>query len=857
MRLALIPGLLLALTSAAPAQEALSPFDAPVVVVSKYESIDAVADLNGDGIRDGIGWYYKPSSPYYSEIDLRTRLGQGDGTFATSNWSTIISNPSHQALHWEIETGHLNGDVFEDFVVTVDETVWVYKSSPSGVPVLLATWTEAAPIKGLVVADFDQDGLDDIATGGAGVILRKSNGLAFPVVATHATGTDLFGGDLDGNGSPDLLVETGDAVQLLFVSGTTITAGPTLTHGITNFPMITCGDVTGDALDDIVVFSMDETNVLIKQVAAGSFSVTPLRVGGPATNLADIDGDGDLDGVCCSSGGPGPPTNIESSTYRAALNKGDGTFDIAYAITGLGAKRLADAFDADADGDVDLVAGRVVMFNRDSFRRPPQPEFDVGHDGSPIHVIDRDGDGDPDVVRDAAGAFFDNDGCGGFSAITPVFPTLPSGHSFAGPGIQGDFDADSDIDLIVAELDGSGFVGMRMLWNAGGGGYADGGFALPLGTAFASKNSGLYGDRAVTGDIDGDGHLDVVAGNDVGPIATHAWLGDGVGGFTWKSTFNTLEPLALVDFDRDGHLDAYTGYGGGGPTFIHFGAGDGTFAPFFVMGTRVHDVFDQPAFDDMNGDGLTDIVAVDRYAGGLDVWLNQGNRTFALTKLDITIGVSTSSEVAISVHAYDLDDDGDRDVIASNPFLGAGVSLILLNDGTGTLTPLIEQVVTASGFADVDGDGDVDAVGPRVARHTRFHVPTDGLREQYGANSSGLGGMGPKLGATGPFRVGESINLRLSGGPGASWALMTLGLGRSDLADWPAPGLTAYAYPPVLSLGLSLDGNPGEAGTGGFSIPAIVPPVAAGASFTFQAFVLDQTAPHWWTQTNGLELSFE
>lgn len=856
MRRPLITGLLLAGASALQAQENRATYDAPVVVVAKQTSIDQLADVNGDGRPDALGWYWIDATFPNTMIEFRVHLGLGDGTFSPAVWSSVLPNPAALAFTWELEAGDLNGDAYEDFVFTLNDTVRVYHSNSAGVPNLVATWTEAFAIRGLVVADFDQDGLDDVAVGGNGVILRRNAGASFPVAATHPVGFDLFGGDLNGDALPDLAVALTNSVRVLFVSGATITPGPILVHGILA-PLFTCGDVTGNGLDDIVVFSMDEVSVLLEQVAAGSFVADVARPGGPATNLADVDGDGHLDGVCCSSGGPGPPTNIEGSTYRVALGKGDGTFDVAFSITGLGAKRLAGAVDIDQDGDVDLVAGRVVMFNRDSFHRPPQPDFDVTFVGQPLRVADRDGDGDPDVVVDAAASFRDNDGCGGFSAASPVLPPAPAGSWHVGPGIQGDFDGDGDEDLLVARVDGGGLLGMRCFWNAGGGDYVDGGDALPAGVGFALDKFGTYGDRAVTGDVDGDGHLDVLAGNDPFPAETHVWLGNGAGGFTLKSTFWAIEPMALADFDGDGHEDVYTSHGPSGLTFVHFGAGDGTFPSYFLMSTQIHFDHDQVAIADLNGDARLDLVAIDRSANALDVWTNNGDRTFAKNTVPIIVGVSTDSLGSVHVQADDLDADGDVDILMSHPFEGEGLSAIFMNDGSGALVHVVDQVVVAAGLADVDGDGDRDAIGARVVRNARFHVPNDGLREQYGSKTDGLGGMAPTLGASGPFRVGETISLRLTGAPGGSWAVMMLGLSRTELTDWPAPGLTAHAYPPVLSLGFPLGGAANQAGTGSIAIPATVPAAAAGGAFTFQAFVYDQTAPAWWTQTNGLELRFE
>ena len=58
-----------------------------------------------------------------------------------------------------------------------------------------------------------------------------------------------------------------------------------------------------------------------------------MQIGGPATHLIDVDGDGDLDGLCCG-GGSGPYPNEGSSTFQVALNDGAGVFAPAFPIAG-------------------------------------------------------------------------------------------------------------------------------------------------------------------------------------------------------------------------------------------------------------------------------------------------------------------------------------------------------------------------------------------------------------------------------------------------------------------------------------------------------------------------------------------
>jgi hypothetical protein len=66
-----------------------------------------------------------------------------------------------------------------------------------------------------------------------------------------------------------------------------------------------------------------------------------------------------------------------------------------------------------------------------------------------------------------------------------------------------------------------------------------------------------------------------------------------------------------------------------------------------------------------------------------------------------------------------------------------------------------------------------------------------GRRLQSHPGVAGEGGAVPVLGATGPFRSGETEVLRLTGVPGPTVAILGLSLGEADLPGLPLPGLTS------------------------------------------------------------------
>ena len=111
----------------------------------------------------------------------------------------------------------------------------------------------------------------------------------------------------------------------------------------------------------------------------------------------------------------------------------------------------------------------------------------------------------------------------------------------------GDIDQDGDIDILVAN--GRHWPGRNKVY-----------FNNGLGIFTVSKSLGYESTTSyatVLGDIDGDGDLDVVVGNDMAP--NHIFKNDGKGHFIkgndFGETYAPTRNLVLSDIDKDGDLD--------------------------------------------------------------------------------------------------------------------------------------------------------------------------------------------------------------------------------------------------------------------------------------------------------------
>ncbi|MBN1898398.1 MAG: VCBS repeat-containing protein [Spirochaetes bacterium] len=289
-----------------------------------------------------------------------------------------------------------------------------------------------------------------------------------------------------------------------------------------------------------------------------------------------------------------------------------------------------------------------------------------------------------------------------------------------------DFDADSDLDLVVTG-DRGGVVGHSSTYKNNG----NGTFAGPT-----SLGYDVYQSSVSAGDIDGDNDIDIVVSGDSGYL--HKYINNGSGAFAGAYIFGEgvqEGSIALCDIDKDNDLDLivagdhawdkrlekYINNGSGnfsGPVNI----GTGLFSPGIVTG-------------DLDKDNDFDLVV-----SGAEFWMgfgakylyryrNDGSGNFTFAE-NIGTGVCHSS-LALG----DIDGDNDLDLIAS----GNGRLDRYLNDGTGnfntgqSIGPGVDFCSIALG--DIDNDNDLDLI-----------VSGSGRLDQYINDGTGNFGTGQNIG---------------------------------------------------------------------------------------------------------------
>jgi hypothetical protein len=873
LSLALLPTLAPGATS----QESAAVFDAPVIVADHFQRFEELLDLDGDGDQDVFGWWWNASASL-EELTMVGWLNDGNGRFVES-WTQVLILPgSNDGGPQSAAVGDVDGDGRDDFALGFDDQVWIYSSNGATAPTLVDLVTSSEQVEDIALTDVGGDGLDDLVLRGASLRLFVNTSGSFgETAATPAPGEPaLVVIEANGDGTDDLAVLRDAAVDLYHVAGGAFTTSDSVATGLGINPnhMLVPGDVDGDTDADLVVFTLSGSHVVMRRTGPASFTPEPPELGGPATNLADVDGDGDLDGTCCSSGGGGAGQtwiNGAESLFEVAINDGTGRFAPSFGIPGLGAHHLAGATDVDGDGDCDLVAGRVVYYGNGPIVAPPQrtltPTGQYALPVVPNELTDRDGDGDPDLWVGKVSSQR-NDGDGTFVEVATQIPPKPAGFKWRGPGYPGDWDGDGDADLLVSKYSGNWAGGtfhtMRLWVNNGAGVFFDGGDVSPEGVPWHVKAPTFPDlfwqddpDRMVVADADGDGDLDALtrAIDDPAntPSRTLVFWNDGAGTFSEGPVFDGETIQAVADLNGDRVPDLVLSWG----VKIRLGLGGGAFGPVTTLpGSGTDAMDDRFSVADLDDDGDVDIAAAHWTTEQWQLWWNDGAGNFTLD-LATFAGHEVEGGYTQRTSAVDLDDDGFVDLAAGVIRYASTATWFARRSSDGkTFEAPVGQVLMPGAFADVDGDGDLDALGDVLVLNRTYEGAAAGSRRQYGAPVPGTADVAPVMGARGPFRAGETIQVTVTGVPVGSLGIVTLGLSESALPETPWKGMPAYNWPWELfflapSFGANLQPN-----DGGLAMPYLVDPLVVGIPVYAQAVYADANGLWNRISTNGLELVF-
>jgi len=351
--------------------------------------------------------------------------------------------------------------------------------------------------------------------------------------------------------------------------------------------------------------------------------------------------------------------------------------------TGASPQQVAFA-DFDGNGTVDLLSANqgahTVSLLRGrgdgTFRKAMEIRAGIAHPLA-IATADMNGDGHPDAVlvnglRRNGVAILLGDGTGGFRRSI-----FPGGHRSQWV-IAADFNADGVPDVATANAGG----GVSVLLGTGTG-------RLRRAVDYATKSTMCS--ALTTADLNEDGHLDLVTtnsvlGNGASNHSISVLLGRGDGTFRAPAVYRHLgyQPTmpTTADVNGDGHVDVVAPMGGwpGHYVTVLFGRGNGSLhsPELLLAGPSAHDT----VAVDLNGDGTVDLASsclgtsyVVPTNQGVAIRAGRGDATFRPIKVITDAWPSRMWKWPTWIGAADLNGDGRMDLVAPDE----------LNDTVGVL----------------------------------------------------------------------------------------------------------------------------------------------------------------------------
>ena len=585
---------------------------------SLFKPALVAADLDGDGLVELLS----------SAADGRVGVNRnrGDGSFEATRFHDVVSGSANTRQAQGLAAADFNGDGLADVaVVGADGALFLLNNLGGGAlgPARRLEVAYQAPGTTLSVADFDEDGRADLVAvdhpHGTYSLLRSRGEGSFELLTdwqSRQVGGVLLA-DFNGDGHLDLVLaqDTNAGIQLSLRRG--------LGRGLFDGP---------------------------RPVGALPGGDNYLTHWAPLT-AADLDGDGRLDLAVGLS---------ESSRLAVNWGRGDGTFEPAAQVIASGEVAALASADFDSDGAADLLTlegGYSVHVRRGSLREVRVPRVL----GEGLFAVD-------------------------------------------------DLNLDGWTDVVSADIV-AGMITVRV-------GSPEGFFAWP------PVDAGGMVTRLVVARIDGDAIPDVLVALS-GQRQLLLFLGQGNGGLRRAGSIDLgveAPSIRVGDADGDGLQDlivrGYYSPGDGNritqQVRLLRGRGDGTFHPASVLLTSL-DLAAMLEVGDVDGNGTLDVVAPQEYSAiNAQVLLGRGDGTFQRGQ-ELRCGPYF---LLGSFRLADLDGDGVLDAVCGSEGSGSnGVQVVFLRGaGDGTFSPQASVFVRHYPWellvVDFDGDGRVDVLSP-------------------------------------------------------------------------------------------------------------------------------------------------
>lgn len=511
-----------------------------------HDSFDAgrlaVGDLNGDGRLDAA------SAGSYSGL-LHLLVATGDGGFRLAQSARALAYGSRGCTLGDFDgDGRLDAAVGSDTGNNEFPLVVLYGRGDGTVEAPKSFSLPSNPLP-LLARDFDRDGREDllVSTEDRGIyLLPGAPGRTLGTPRPYRLGGPFAyaaAADVDGDLAPDaLLADRGEALTTL---RTGLSGGFELPRlfrirDADQVGDVAVGDLDGDGRDDVAGMTVSAWPIFtMRSRGDGTFLAAELYSGNAhSARLLDLDRDG----------------NLDFTSESVLLGAGDGTLRtpaLVGASSWWGSLRSGDF---DGDGRVDLLGFNSATMalslglGDGTFRNGGRA--DLPGAGRDITAGDFDGDGALDAAAVTDGGVYRAAGAGDGSLAAPqqVIPAPPGGALTAMEAADFDRDGRSDLAVTLNPPD-TAPLGARtrvLTWRS-------------LGTSFQALQELPVSDssnRLRAADVDGDGDQDLLVVNRYGKsLSLLRSRGDGTFDVEHVPVGCFIVSVATGDVNGDGKLD--------------------------------------------------------------------------------------------------------------------------------------------------------------------------------------------------------------------------------------------------------------------------------------------------------------
>lgn len=619
-----------------------------------------------------------------------------------------------------LAVGDLNGDGVDDFI---SDNGWylpsinVFFGNAEGGFRAGGVLGLSEGVQSLELADLNNDGSLDIVAahvfvGSLEVLLSNGDGtFTLPTsVPLAGDAADLEPIDVNGDGNLDLVasLQLPGALQVLLGDGTGNFSSFSTLPFTSGARELTSGDLNGDGTTDVAVAhrSVGEVSIYLND-GVGNFSLTSAILGLDLPYDVETD-DYNADGFLDLAIGVRDAVSVHFGNGLGDFSPST-LFPVATIPSGSFAVFRLASGDINADGNADFIVSfndaMVSVLTGDGLGSfALYEEIDAGTTCREIAITDVDQDGRRDLLIVDFGTETVLEFRSTPTGFEPAAPRLATGPRPISVHLE-DFDGDGAPEMVLSELWSDS---LSIYPNDGAGGFG----------AEVIHPLVDYAGIVKTGDLNGDGNVDLVAPH---PSTGYSvLLGDGTGGFS--APLLTALPgtgvssLVLADFDGNGILDlAMAQYTPVNVVSVLFGTGIGTFSPFDEF------PIDRPtalATEDFDGDGFQDLAISIRSSASVSIRLGNGDGTFSVGP---SLALADSTSIPTTMAVGDFDADGELDLAVSDSGTAGSVAFFA-GMGGGDFNP-VQNLATpmtpgriASG--DLSGDGILDvAVANREANN--------------------------------------------------------------------------------------------------------------------------------------------